>query len=248
MYSDYRLQIDQILEDTEKEEANNSQDKIAAVAMYKIMVGAIGKFIEKESYSDPEFDAALSLDWKNAGRMLKYIWSKAEKMALRHGQTASCCLTEEAVYAWVREYYFLDDREMVMEERAKKAEAGRKRKQRAVEAAKEAWYRENAIDLLSKQSGWTDLPDEEKNKKIASKIKSLRKKDNDKPAKSTTKTTACKSARDKDDASETTGRPDTVADESQNGNPEMHFTENSIEQEMAFANTLDGQINLFNLI
>ena len=44
MYSDYRLQIDQILEDTEKEEANNSQDKIAAVAMYKIMVGAIGKF------------------------------------------------------------------------------------------------------------------------------------------------------------------------------------------------------------
>lgn len=82
MYSDYRLQIDQILEDTEKEEANNSQDKIAAVAMYKIMVGAIGKFIEKESCSDPKFDAALSLDWKNAGRMLKYIWSKAEKMAL----------------------------------------------------------------------------------------------------------------------------------------------------------------------
>ena len=49
MYSDYRLQIDQILEDTEKEEANNSQDKIAAVAMYKIMVGAIGKFIEKQT-------------------------------------------------------------------------------------------------------------------------------------------------------------------------------------------------------
>ena len=132
MYSDYRLQIDQILEDTEKEEVNNSQDKIAAVAMYKIMVGAIGKFIEKESFSDPEFDAALSLDWKNAGRMLKYIWSKAEKMALRHGQTASCCLTEEAVYAWVREYYFLDDREMVMEERAKKAEAGRKRSKRQI--------------------------------------------------------------------------------------------------------------------
>ena len=123
-----------------------------------------------------------------------------------------------------------------------------KRKQRAAAAAKEAWYRENAIDLLSKQSGWADLPDEEKNKKIASKIKSLRKKDNDKPAKSTTKTTACKSARDKDDTSETTGRPDTVADESQNGNREMQFTENSIEQEMAFANTLDGQINLFNLI
>ncbi len=162
MYSDYRLQIDQILEDTEKEEVNNSQDKIAAVAMYKIMVGAIGKFIEKESFSDPEFDAALSLDWKNAGHMLKYIWSKAEKMALRHGQTASCCLTEEAVYAWVREYYFLDDREMVMEERAKKAEAGRKRKQRAVEAAKEAWYRENACngELNVKSGKEKHSPDE----------------------------------------------------------------------------------------
>ena len=91
---------------------------------------------------------------------------------------------------------------------------------------------------------------EEKNKKIASKIKSLRKKDNDLSTKSTTKTTAfhSKPARDKDDTSETTGRPDTAADESQNGNPEMHFTENSIEQEMAFANTLDGQVNLFNLI
>lgn len=57
-----------------------------------------------------------------------------------------------------------------MEERAKKAEAGRKRKQRAVEAAKEAWYRENAIDLLSKQSGWTDLPDEEKIKKLHQRL------------------------------------------------------------------------------
>ena len=71
MYSDYRLQIGQILEDTEKEEVNNSQDKIAAVAMYKIMVCAIGEIIEKENCSDPEFDAALSLDWEKVGRMLE---------------------------------------------------------------------------------------------------------------------------------------------------------------------------------
>ena len=58
----------------------------------EIMAGAISKFIEKESRSDQEFDAALSLDWKSAGRMLKYIWSKAEKMAITHGSVASCCL------------------------------------------------------------------------------------------------------------------------------------------------------------
>lgn len=36
MFSDYKTQIDKILENTEKEEAHNSPDKIAAVAMYKI--------------------------------------------------------------------------------------------------------------------------------------------------------------------------------------------------------------------
>lgn len=154
MFSDYKIQIDQILKNTEKEKNNNSQDKIAAVAMYKIMAGAISKFIEKESRSDPEFDAALSLDWKSAGRMLKYIWSKAEKMALTHGSVAACCLAEEAVYAWVREYYFLDDREAVMEERAKKAEAAQKQKEAK---EKEAGYRKTALDILSKQGGWNDL-------------------------------------------------------------------------------------------
>lgn len=247
MYSDYRLQIDQILEDTEKEEANNPQDKIAAVAMYKIMVGAIGKFIEKESCSDPEFDAALSLDWKNAGRMLKYIWSKAEKMAITHGSVASCCLAEEAVYAWVREYYFLDDREAVMEERTKKAEAAQKQKEAK---EKEAGYRKTALDILSRQGGWNDLPAQEKKKKLTTKIKSFRKKDSDKPAKTTVTAVAAhrEPARDSAAPLGTAGKTDASPAESRNNSPEMHFTENSARQEIEFANTLDGQINLFNLI
>ena len=244
MFSDYKIQIDQILKNTEKEKNNNSQDKIAAVAMYKIMAGAISKFIEKESRSDPEFDAALSLDWKSAGRMLKYIWSKAEKMALTHGSVAACCLAEEAVYAWVREYYFLDDREAVMEERAKKAEAAQKQKEAK---EKEAGYRKTALDILSKQGGWNDLPDEEKKKKITAMITSLRKKDSDKPAK-TTAAAHREPARDNAAPSETGGKTDAAPAESRSNSPEMHFTENSARQENEFANTLDGQINLFNLI
>lgn len=247
MFSDYKTQIDKILENTEKEEAHNSSDKIAAAAMYKIMTGAISKFIEKESCNNPEFDAALSLEWKSAGRMLKYIWSKAEKMALRHGQTASCCLREEVVYAWVQEYYFLDDREAVMEERAKRAAAEQKQKEAE---AKEAQYRKNALDILSKQSGWADLPDEQKEKKITSKIKLLKKKDSDRPKKTTAKTIAAHSGPAKDSAvsMEVCEKTDSVSGESQNNCSETATTGNSVELEMEFADTLDGQMNLFNLI
>lgn len=247
MFLDYKNQIDQILENTEKEEANNTPDKIAAVAMYKIMIGAISKFVEKESCSDQEFDAALSLNWKSAGRMLKYIWLKAEKMAITHGSVASCCLAEEAVYAWVREYYFLDDREAVMEERAKKVEAAQKQKEAK---EKEAGYRKTALDILSRQGGWNDLPDEEKKKKLTAKIKSLRKKDSDKPAKTTVAAAAAhrEPARDNAAPSETGGKTDKAPAESRNNSSGVHFTENSARQEIEFANTLDGQINLFNLI
>lgn len=247
MFSDYKTQIDQILKNTEKEEANNSQEKITAIAMYRIMIGAISKFIEKESYNNSEFDAALSLEWKNAGRMLKYIWSKAEKLALRHGHAASCCLTEEVVYAWVHEYYFLDDREAVMEERAKRAASEQKQKEAK---AKEAQYRKNALDILSKQSGWDDLPDEEKKKKLTSKIKSLKKKESDKSTKSTAKTIAAHSGPAKDNtvSMEVCEKVDLVSGESQNNCSETAATRNSVELEIEFADTLDGQMNLFNLI
>lgn len=239
MLTDYKAQIDQILKNTEKEEANNTSDKIAAVAMYKIMIGAISKFVEKESCSNPEFDAALSLEWKSAGRMLKHIWSNAEKMALRHGQIASCCLTKEVVYAWAREYYLLDDREAVMKEKAEKAKAEQKQKEAK---EKEAQYEKRALDILSKQSGWDDLSDGEKKKKIASKIKSLKTSDSRKSDKSTAKSSAVSSVVDE--------KENAAPDESQvqDNSPEICVTENSVELEMELANTLDGQMNLFTLL
>ena len=239
MLSDYKAQIEQILKNTEKEEANNTPDRIAAAAMYKIMIGAISKFVEKESCSNPEFDAALSLEWKSAGRMLKYIWSKAEKMALRHGQMASCCLTEEAVYAWAREYYFLDDREAVMKERAEKAKAEQKQKEAK---EKEAQYKKRALEILSKQSGWDTLSDGEKKKKITAKIKSLKTSDSRKSNKSTAKSSAVSPVADEKE----NAAPDEP--QVQDNSPEICVTENSVELEMELANTLDGQMNLFTLL
>ncbi|MDE6913589.1 MAG: PcfK-like family protein [Lachnospiraceae bacterium] len=247
MFSDYKAQMEQILRNTEKEESNNTQEKIAAVAMYKIMVGVINKFVEQESVRDQEFDAALSLDWKSAGRMLKYIWSNAEKMALRHGPAASCCLAEEVVFAWVREYYFLDDKETVMKERAERAKAEQQRKDAK---AKEAQYRKKALEALKKQSGWDNLPDEEKKKKITAKIKSLKASDSRKAKEMAEKNTASdnKTAKDSVVPLGADEKTDTAPDKPQNNDSVMCCTENSVELEMEFAETLDGQVNLFNLM
>ncbi len=247
MFADYKAQIGQILENTEKEKDNQTPDKIAAAAMYKIMAGAISKFVEKESDSDPEFDAALSLDWKSAGRMLKYIWSNAEKMALKQGSMASCCLPEDAVYAWVREYYFLDDRETVMKERAEQEKAEQKRKEAK---EKETLYRKKALESLSRQCGWDDLPDAEKNKKITAKVKSLKAGDSRKNTKSAEKAVTSRSKAEKiNTATSVTGeKTDTILNESSDNSPEMGYSKNSIELEMEYANTLEGQMNLFNLL
>lgn len=247
MFSDYKTQIEQILKNTEKEEANNTQDKIAAVAMYKIMVGAINKYVEQESLSDQKFDAALSLDWKSAGRMLKYIWSNAQKMALKHGSVASCCLTEEVVYAWVREYYFLDDREAVMKERAEHAKEEQKRKEMK---AKEAEYQKKALESLSRQSGWNGLSDAEKKKKITARVKSLKASDSRKSSKTAAKTAIVHNESVKDSAIslDIDEKADSAPSRSQNSVSEIRYSENSVELEMEFADTLDGQLNLFNLV
>ena len=217
--------------------------------MYKIMIGAISKFVEKESCSNPEFDAALSLEWKSAGRMLKHIWSNAEKMALRHGQIASCCLTKEVVYAWAREYYLLDDREAVMKEKAEKAKAEQKQKEAK---EKEAQYEKRALDILSKQSGWDDLSDEEKKKKITAKIKSLKTSDSRKSKKPDAKTIAThgEPAKNNDVSPAVDEKENAAPGESQDqdNSSEICVTEASVELEMELANTLDGQMNLFNLL
>lgn len=129
MFTDYKNQIDNIIKETEKEEKTRTCEEIAKVTMHKLIVGLISKYVEAEAKNDPDFDAALSLEWKNAGRMLKYIWKKAEKFAVRTGNVAMSCLTEETVYAWVNEYYFLDDKEEFEKEQEEQRLAEQRRKE-----------------------------------------------------------------------------------------------------------------------
>lgn len=246
MFSDFKTQIEQILKNTDEEEASQTPDRIAAAAMYKIMIGVISKFVEKESGSHPEFDAALSLEWKSAGRMLRHIWTNAERMAEKHGRTASCCLTEDVVYAWVLDYYFLDDKEAVMKERAEQTEAEQKRREAEAE---EAGYRKKALEILSRQNGWDDLPNEEKKKKIAAKMKSLKASDSRQKKKSAAKTQTGDSAPAKKETgfSSDIEKSNQTPDSSSNNSSEMCVTENAAQLAVEFANTLDGQMNLFDL-
>lgn len=180
MYKDYEDQIRKIMADTEKEEAKSkNKDYLAPLAMFKLMVGAMSKYVEREASENEGFNAALSLEWKSAERMLKFVWKKAQELAVPGKYMgvngAGCCLSDDVVFDWISDYYFLDDKEQVEKERAeaakKKAEAEAKKKE---EAEKLKRAREKALEKLSAEDGWNELSDEEKEKKItaeANKIK-----------------------------------------------------------------------------
>lgn len=171
MYTDYKEQIDKIIQNTEKQENDKEKDILAAVTMYKLMIGVLNKYVEKEAQNNPDFNAALSLEWKSADRMLKFIWSKAEKLAIRQNNIASCCIPDDIVYDWINEYYFLDDKDQVLKERQEKAEAEAKK---AAEKEEMEQMRKKAIESLSKKADWNEMSEQEKEKKINSKIKSLK--------------------------------------------------------------------------
>ena len=167
MFETYKNQISKILEDTEKK--NKKENSLAAVTMLKVMVGAISKYVEKESAENKDFNDALSFEHKSAERMLKYVWKQAEALAVPTigSNEAACCVPGEIVYGWINEYYFLDDKEEYEKEQAeiarKLAEEEARKKE---EAEKTALARKKAIEKLEKEDGWEELSEEEKEKKI----------------------------------------------------------------------------------
>lgn len=180
MLSTYKEQISKILADTEEKAKKDKKNNVplAAITMLKVMVGAISKYVEKESAENKAFNDALSLEHKSAQRMLKYVWKQAEGLAMPMAGVNgnACCLPDEIVYGWISEYYLLDDKAEYEKEMAeiarKKAEEEARKKE---EAEKEALAREKAIAKLEKEEGWEALSEEEKEKKIkeeARKIKS----------------------------------------------------------------------------
>lgn len=262
MYNDFDTQIQKILEDTETAIIKGKQDtnKIMTVAMYKILVGAITKFVETESENDPDFNNALSYTWKSAGRMLKFVFGKAKEIATNIGGNGSaCCVPDEVAYAWIREYYFADDKADV--EKELKAEAEKKKKAEN-EKKKETELKAKAIDILSKSADWNTLSDKDKEKKISDKVRNLKaaekRKENkktDKTAKTDTSTSVkadmTSSISDNDEnndtdiviSSETTAditTDSTTYTETVSNKP--HFEMSSVDLEL-----LDGQMTLFDL-
>ncbi len=182
MYEVYEKQIGKIIVASEKkmmDKKNNKQEPIAPITMYKLIIGAISKYVKKESENNTSFREALGLEWKSAERLLIYIWKKAKELAVPGeylgGQGMGCVIPSTIVYAWINEYYFLDDKEEVEKEEAEKARKQKEAEEKArIDAELEIKAREKAIEKLSSEEGWDNLSDEEKEKKIVSETRSIK--------------------------------------------------------------------------
>lgn len=106
MFTTFKEQIEKILTNTEKEalKTKNKADApvFAQITMFKIMVGAITKFVENEASENETFNEALSYEWKSAERLLKFIWGKAKELALpgnfAGASGSACCIPDDVVW------------------------------------------------------------------------------------------------------------------------------------------------------
>lgn len=168
-------QIEKLLNSSDNKDGDNYQ-AIAAAQMYKMMLRCIVKYIEQQVKITPEFEKLLTLEWKSAERMLNYVIGKAKSLAINipGANGTACCIPDEMVYDWVYEYYQLDDKAKVEEERRKAAEAKAKKeaedKKRAENKIK---AREKAIEKLSVTEGWAEKSEEDKEKEIAKEASSI---------------------------------------------------------------------------
>ena len=114
-YKIYEEQMNAIIERTMKETKEKDVKEKAGVEMIKNMIGVINDYVKKESESNADFDAALAYSWKNAERMVKYVWSKAREIAVSmQGFDGLCCFVSgDKVYDWITEYYFADRKSVV---------------------------------------------------------------------------------------------------------------------------------------
>lgn len=177
MIETYKEQIGKIIKRTQEKSAN-SDDKFAAVTMFKVMVAAISNYVEREAVANTDFNAALSLEYKSAERMLKYVWRKAQELAIPVNTGSQnlygSCIPEDIVYDWVSEYYFLDDKKEYEEEQKKileRKQAEEKRKKE--EKEKKELARSKALEKLSKEETFSSLSETEKEDLIEKEIKKI---------------------------------------------------------------------------
>lgn len=83
------------------------------------------KILCEKADSDPAFDALVCQDHKSWSRCYKFVESKAREMAAN----GNMAMVEDAiVFGWIDEYYLLDDKAEVEEEKRRRAELEAKRK------------------------------------------------------------------------------------------------------------------------
>ena len=125
-------QIVKFVED-QKQKAKEVKDNSILEQQYKFMEGManmICSFVFSECAKNQELDNALAFDYKNAERCINYVVKKANE--LNNFKAQVLWIPDATVFAWMTEYYMLDDKEAYEEEKRKEEEA----RIRAEEAAK----------------------------------------------------------------------------------------------------------------
>ncbi len=127
--------VPQIVEfvEKQKQKAQEVKDNPILEQQYKFMEGManmICSFVFSECAKNQELDNALAFEYKNAERCINYVVKKANE--LNNFKAQVLWIPDATVFAWITEYYMLDDKEEYEEEKRKEEEA----RIRAEEAAK----------------------------------------------------------------------------------------------------------------
>lgn len=167
MYKDFEEQLNKIISNTE-EKTNVTMAQIGA---YKMMMSCIAAYVSKEAETNEAFNEALSYSHKSAARMIKFLYAHAKDLAVEN----VACVPDDMVYDWVNQYYFADDKAEIKEELRKAAEAKAKEEERKKkEKELEERAKSKALEKLEASEGWSELPDEEKKKKITEETRKIK--------------------------------------------------------------------------
>lgn len=154
-----------------KEEAKKAE-RIAAAQEKNVVAiaNSYAVYVRDECKRNPDFNRQVMADWKSAPRMLKFVRNRAQEIAF----DGMAMVADHCVYDWVNEYYFLDDKEEVYEQRRKEAEAKAKAEAEAkAKAERKAKSKAEAEALLSKDEAYQNSTEEEKKKLLNKKVNEL---------------------------------------------------------------------------
>ena len=168
-------EVESIRNDVDKSNTEKNPIEVAMLETIKAQSTVLIRHIMNRCVESEALCQDVLQDHKEWSRCMKYVTDKAKAYAFRGPCGMVACIPDNQVFEWAEDYYHLDDKAQVEEEREKLAKQKAEREQKAKEdAEKEALARKKAIAKLSAEEGWEELPEEEKEKKIKTEARNIK--------------------------------------------------------------------------